>query len=138
MKIICSNCHQYKSLGNEKYNVCNDCAKLKQYAPKTKNKPDKNRKKGYKAFDKNKITYCESCGSTNYPLSRSHIISVSMRPDLASDPHNLVMECFGSKERCHDIWEHGTSTQRKKLLTYERKIAYIQIKGDNHALERYK
>lgn len=144
---ICAHCHLYKYITNEDLNLCMDCAELKQYKPKEKKrytiprqsakqrKVEEQKKLAYE--QKGQANYCESCGRTDHPLSPSHTISVVQRPDLANDPENVIFECFGGSERCHDIWEHGTLKQRKKLLTFKKKIAYIVKVGDVKALERY-
>lgn len=146
-KGICTHCHEFKEISNDDLVLCTECSELGQFKPKEKKayripkqsakqkKREAEKREAYRS--KGEVKYCESCGSTEYPLSASHTIPVSQRPDLEKDPENIIFECYGGSDRCHDIWEHGTLKQRKKLLTFQRKINYIVKVGDVKALERY-
>lgn len=117
---------------------CKSCAQV-DYARKsapnkiTKSKSQSNQRlrSVYSKIDKVRGRRCESCGSTNKPLSHSHTISRGRcqrigKPHLIEDENNIVIECFGDSTCCHDIWEHGTLSQQRKLLTFESKVAYIK------------
>lgn len=145
-KARCSNCGESKEIVNVKFMRCVDCCQLKQFAPKVKkvykipsiSSKERVRKKekelAYK--EKEDIEYCESCGETKYPLSRSHTVSVAQRKDLENDPENIVIECFGGSERCHDIWEHGDLKQKQKLETFNDKVQYMVKVGYIKGLQK--
>lgn len=136
-KAKCQHCGEIREISNVKFMRCSECDSLKQFAKKEKNKyqikkvskkQSKINQSKHKNFQAVKKRYCESCGCTNKPLSNSHIIPVSQSKDLEGDPENMITECMGDSESCHDIWEHGTPEQKMNLLTYQRKLNYMAEK----------
>ena len=67
--------------------------------------------------------YCNGCGRSDVPLSHSHIIPRSRRPDLVTDKRNITYHCLSlDRKGCHDMWE---SKDRIKLLDYHKNMEYI-------------
>ena len=69
--------------------------------------------------------YCSGCGRSynDVPLSHSHIIPRSRRPDLVADKRNITYHCLSvDRKGCHDMWE---SKDRVKLLDYHKNMEYI-------------
>ena len=67
--------------------------------------------------------YCNGCGRSDVPLSHSHIIPRSRRPDLVTDKRNITYHCLSlDRKGCHDMWE---SSERTKLLDYHKNMEYI-------------
>ena len=67
--------------------------------------------------------YCTGCGKSDVPLSYSHIIPRSRRPDLVTDKRNITFHCLCIERKgCHDMWE---SKDRIKLLDYHKNLEYI-------------
>ena len=68
--------------------------------------------------------YCSGCGRSDIPLSHSHLIPRSRRPDLITDKRNITYHCLsmGDRTGCHDIWE---GSKRHKLLDYPKNMEYI-------------
>lgn len=86
--------------------------------------------KTYELMDENPKV-CSGCGRTDRPLSHSHIISRKRchsigKPHLIYDKNNLVFDCFGSSDSCHEIWEHKSVEEQKKLLNWEQRLAFIK------------
>lgn len=116
-------------------NKCDLCGQVykdevkKPYSiPKMSTKYQKRNKlkmEAYAEIEKKEIRWCESCGCTNRPLSRSHTLPVGQYPQFESLPENIVIECFGSSDSCHNIWENGTLAQKMKLETWEEKVKVI-------------
>jgi len=81
-------------------------------------------KKVYKEIAKERGHYCTGCGRRDLPLSHSHIIPRSRRPDLVTDKRNITYHCLDTNGRkgCHTIWE---GVERFKLLDYMKKMEYI-------------
>lgn len=87
--------------------------------------------------------FCAATGSSEFPLSWSHTISVARAKELGKaeliyDPGNLELEGYherGSNPVAgHNIWEDGTWEQKSKLLNIGRKVAYIKL----HDPEQYR
>ena len=91
---------------------------------KKQSKVNRELKKTYKEIAMERPHYCTGCGKSNVPLSHSHLIPRSRRPDLTTDKKNITYHCLsiGERKGCHDIWE---SNQRYKLLDYHNNIEYI-------------
>ena len=91
---------------------------------KKQSKVNRKLKKIYKEISLERPHYCTGCGQSNVPLSHSHLIPRSRRPDLTTDKNNITYHCLSIGERrgCHDIWE---SNERYKLLDYHRNMEYI-------------
>jgi hypothetical protein len=70
---------------------------------------------------------CTGCGRRDVPLSHSHIIARSRRPDLIAAPDNITYQCLsmGQLKGCHDTWEHGDFEQKKMLEDFEDRMLYI-------------
>ena len=82
-------------------------------------------KKVYKLISETRGYYCTGCGRSNVPLSHSHIIPRSRRPDLVCDINNITYHCLigpDNSKGCHSIWE---SKERYKLLDYHKNMEYI-------------
>jgi hypothetical protein len=79
----------------------------------------------YKEIANERGAYCTGCGSSIYPLSHSHLIPRSRRPDLVTDKRNITYHCMDTNDRkgCHNIWE---SRERYKLLDYHKNLDYIK------------
>ena len=84
----------------------------------------------YKEIANERGAYCTGCGSSMYPLSHSHLIPRSRRPDLITDKRNITYHCMDTIDRkgidrkgCHNIWE---SRERYKLLDYHKNLEYIK------------
>lgn len=73
------------------------------------------------AYEDNKY-YCWGCGISGVKLDCSHILSVGRRPDLELEEPNMNLFC----RDCHDHWESNNEERQKKLLTYEKDIAYVE------------
>jgi diadenosine tetraphosphate (Ap4A) HIT family hydrolase len=73
---------------------------------------------------------CTGCGQyyNVVPLSHSHIIPRSRRPDLVATYENITYHCLSMGENlgCHDIWEHGTTEEKKMMMDYEENMDYIR------------
>lgn len=74
---------------------------------------------------------CTGCGRYDVPLSNSHIIPRSRRPDLVTDKRNITYHCLSMGERrgCHDIWE---STDKDTLLDFHNNMEYIMEKDPEY------
>ena len=87
--------------------------------------------KTYQLIDTTREPVCEGCGRGDRPLSHSHIISVNRcnqlrKPELISDKNNIMLECFGSSDCCHDIWEKSSFEKKVQLLNFDKKLEYIK------------
>ena len=92
---------------------------------KKQNNINKELKKVYKEIELERGHYCSGCGRSDVPLSHSHLIPRSRRPDLITDKRNITYHCLsmGGTVGCHDKWE---GKQRIELLDYERNMNYIK------------
>jgi|TARA_R110001606_G_C15349921_1_gene647464 hypothetical protein len=81
--------------------------------------------KVYKEIALEREPCCSGCNRYDVPLSHSHIIPRSRRPDLVLKKRNIQYQCLSIGERtgCHTIWE---SKQRDQLLDYFSNLAYIK------------
>jgi 5-methylcytosine-specific restriction endonuclease McrA len=68
--------------------------------------------------------YCQGCGISGVKLDCSHILSVARRKDLELDKSNINLFC----RDCHNHWESNNEERQKKLLTYDKDMAYIKSK----------
>jgi diadenosine tetraphosphate (Ap4A) HIT family hydrolase len=91
---------------------------------KKQNNINKELKKVYKEIELERGHYCSGCGRSDVPLSHSHLIPRSRRPDLITDKRNITYHCLSMGERtgCHDIWE---GIKRDRLLDYPKNMEYI-------------
>lgn len=102
--------------------------KVYQLRPMSSKKQKANKKKlaTYgKIEQKGRGAFCESCGTTSKPLSRSHILPVGMYPLFEAVEENIVIDCYGDSESCHWLWEHGTWEQKKKLNNFDHRVEVI-------------
>ena len=77
----------------------------------------------YNELSEERGYYCSGCGRSDVPLSHSHIIPRSRRPDLVTDKRNITYHCLSlNRKGCHDMWE---SKDRIKLLDYHKNMEYI-------------
>ena len=98
---------------------------------KISKKAQKKRKELFKVYDEMANTRehkCTGCGRYKAPLSHSHIIPRSRRPDLTTDIKNITYHCLSMAENigCHDIWEHGTTEEKQMMLDYETNMEYVK------------
>jgi len=138
-KCLCLACNQ-KRLSNRKKESPKDKPTLKRlketYSVKRISEKEKSIKarlrEVYREIDEKAMregkAYCWSCGSSRFPLSHSHRISRGQRKDLETDPDNIDLECMsiGDHVGCHNIWEHGSLSQKQKLKTFNDKMKYIK------------
>ena len=61
---------------------------------------------------------CASCASFQSPTN-SHLVPRSRRPDLITEPRNIVIHCLV----CHPIWE---SPDRVGMTDYEDNMAVVK------------
>ena len=54
--------------------------------------------KVYKEIANERGHYCTGCGRSDVPLSHSHIIPRSRRPDLVTDKNNITYHCLDTNE----------------------------------------
>ena len=84
----------------------------------------------YKLISETREHKCTGCNrySGQVQLSHSHIISRAKRPDLICEYDNITYHCLsiGEHRGCHDIFEHGTADEKKKLFDYEKNMSYIR------------
>ena len=87
-------------------------------------KINKELKRVYREISQERGHYCSGCGRSDVPLSHSHIIPRSRRPDLQTDKRNITYHCLSMGERkgCHDIWE---GINRDRLIDYHKNMEYI-------------
>jgi len=90
-------------------------------------------RKVYKEIALTRPHYCTGCGRSDVPLSHSHIIPRSRRPDLQCDPENITYHCLGNTERkgCHQLYE-GTKEEKQLLLDYHKSLEYILEKDTEY------
>ena len=82
--------------------------------------------KVYKEIANERGHYCTGCGRSDVPLSHSHIIPRSRRPDLITEKRNITFHCLVREDDsigCHQRWE---GKQRVELMDYERNMEYIK------------
>ena len=82
-------------------------------------------KKVYKEISLEREHCCTGCGRYDVPLSNSHLIPRSRRPDLVLDKNNITYHCLsiGERKGCHEIWE---GPNKFTLLDYHTNIEYIE------------
>jgi hypothetical protein len=88
-------------------------------------KRNKAKMQTYNEIAEKEITWCESCGTTSKPLSRSHILPVGQYRQFEAVEENIIIECYGDSLSCHYKWENGTLDQKMKMETWERKVGVI-------------
>jgi len=84
--------------------------------------------KVYKEIAEEREHYCTGCNRYDLPLSNSHIIPRSRRPDLVLDKRNITYHCLSINGRkgCHELWEGGVS-DKQKLLDYGMSMEIIYV-----------
>ena len=89
-------------------------------------KINKELKRVYKEIADERGHYCTGCGRRDLPLSHSHYLARSRRPDLITDKENITYHCLsmGDRKGCHDLWEGGVA-DKQKLLDYPKAMEYI-------------
>jgi hypothetical protein len=87
-----------------------------------------------KAFDKmhEGERYCRGCHSYSRPLSRAHLIRISLRKDLEMELNNMAYLCLsvGDIRGCHEIWDDSNLDEKKKLLCFNEFMQYIKEKDE--------
>jgi len=83
----------------------------------------------YKEIDNERLPICSGCGSSNYPLSHSHLIPRSKRKDLEIVKENIVFDCLsiGDHKGCHDKWEGRDGKDLMSLKDIHNRLNYIKI-----------
>lgn len=102
--------------------------KVYQLRPMSSKKQKANKKKlaTYgKIEQKGRGAFCESCGTTSKPLSRSHILPVGMYPLFEAVEENIVIDCYGDSESCHYRWENSPIADKMKLGNFEHRVQVI-------------
>ena len=71
---------------------------------------------------------CTGCDRYDVPLSFSHIIPRSRRPDLTAEYNNITFHCLSMGENlgCHDIREHGSADEKMMMMDYDKNMSYIR------------
>lgn len=86
--------------------------------------------KTYQIMAEAKEHKCTGCGRyyNQVPLSHSHIIPRSRRPDLAADFLNITYHCMSMGENigCHDVWDNGSPEEKQMLMDYAENMDYIR------------
>jgi 5-methylcytosine-specific restriction endonuclease McrA len=95
---------------------------------KKKRKALAQRNKTYEQIDQSREHVCSGCGRRDVPLSHSHIIPISRRPDLEADPDNIVYDCLsiGGREGCHEKCEGRNIRKMSELMDFSKRIEYIK------------
>jgi diadenosine tetraphosphate (Ap4A) HIT family hydrolase len=91
---------------------------------KKQNKIKKQLRNVYSEIALERGHYCTGCGRSDVPLSHSHLIPRSRRPDLVTNKKNITYHCLSMNGRkgCHDMWE---GKDRTKLLDYHKNLEAI-------------
>lgn len=136
------NCDNWAMLNS---NICRDCekadkkkAQVKRFyekqreyrrkpIKKTSPKKDKQNRELKKVCGKKtgEYNFCSGCGRPGVPnksLDPSHIIKRSLRPDLITEPENLVWDC----RACHVVWDDGPLSEKIKLANFSERISYMK------------
>lgn len=143
-KQVCFHCRQIKPCVQVgKRFLCEQHKDLKQYKVKqakvyelkrtpiiTKSKPKQisikqksintQKTKLYEQLREQREQICTGCGTTQ-GLTHSHLIPVSQRKDLETNPTNITYHCMG----CHTIWEHDIRG-RTRLNDYSINVEKIR------------
>jgi hypothetical protein len=138
--MICkvADCDNY--VENPDLGLCASCAREARKVPKEKKRyeiPKISKKKSkalrkknqaYEKMDRTVPRYCSGCGRADVPLSHSHLIPVSQRPDLEADLRNIVYDCLsiGGRTGCHDIWEHGSLADKMDLNNFQERVKILE------------
>lgn len=86
----------------------------------------KAKKKVYEQIEeKGRGTFCESCKRTDRLLSRSHILSVKQYPQYEALEENIVIDCYGSSDCCHEIYESRDYEKMIKLENWQHRVEVI-------------
>ena len=84
----------------------------------------------YKLMAETREHKCTGCDQyyNVVPLSHSHIIPRSRRPDLVAELSNITYHCLsmGNNIGCHEIYENGTPEEKRMLIDYESNMDYIR------------
>lgn len=126
-KNLCIKCREYP-ISNKFHKLCLVCNKkrLEENKPtkpkkiKPKNKKDLRLKKlKIKLLEQSEYT-CQTCGvhAKVKPLTLSHTIPISLRPDLKYTEANMIIECMD----CHMTWEHSSTEAKRKISNYHYRM----------------
>jgi len=143
----CKKCGQKRRIVNKYFYLCNYCNNIrlnkklnpisiwnKKIASKLRqvSKKEINRKQllsqVYAEIDAERSHWCHGCGSSEYPLSHSHLIPRSKRKDLEAVKENIVFDCLsiGDHKGCHDKWEGRNGKELMELKDIHRRMRYIK------------
>ena len=89
-------------------------------------KINKELKRVYKEISQERGHYCSGCGRSDVPLSHSHIIPRSRRPDLQTDKRNITYHCLSMGERKGD-----SSCRERASQTGKERVAEIAERRKN-------
>lgn len=89
--------------------------------------------KAYKVVDK-RGAFCETCGkpSTVVALSHSHILPVGQFPQFEALPENILLQCYGSSDSCHDVFENDKYTASKTQRTWPYCVSIMRKLAPQH------
>lgn len=80
----------------------------------------------YRQINETREPVCEGCEQGGLALSHSHILAQKLRPDLAADPDNIRLHCFGSSYSCHEVWERGVPAELVQMKDFKQNLQYIE------------
>ena len=135
--MICSQCGEFKQLYRN--GICATCNKVnrergkpskpkKVYAlrhfSKKKEKANREKLKAYRKLGETNV--CQTCGRSDLPISRSHLIPVGQYPQFEANTKNILLECYGQSDACHDVWEHGSWLQKQQLKNFKQRMETVK------------
>jgi len=148
---LCEKCNKNLPIVNKKYWLCNRCnwerlhpgesyychikynlptqSKVINQVSKKKAEIMKLKNKVYREIDTERERICSGCGSRVNPLSHSHIIPVGQNTKFECVKENIVFDCLSmnGNKGCHDIWEHGSMNEKRKLLNFNERMKFIKV-----------
>lgn len=88
----------------------------------------------YAQIDATRDPVCSGCDRGDVALSHSHLLSQKQRTDLAADPDNIKLHCFGDHYSCHDVWERAVPAELAQMRDLRENLRYIAA-NDRHRYE---
>jgi uncharacterized Zn finger protein (UPF0148 family) len=124
---LCASCNRQARKAESKPKAQQPLKRTQLRQVSTKKKEALNEKhKTYDQLSTRGIRWCETCGLSMVPLSHSHTLPVGAFPRYEAVASNIIMECYGGSDRCHDLWEHNKA--RYMVLypaMFNKRLAYI-------------